>query len=223
MAITIDGADNKLEIGANATGPSSLRLYEDTDNGTNYVSIIAPSAVTSNRTITLPDNTGTIITTGSTGAVTSSMLASGVSGTGPAFSAYVNQTNNLSTATYTKVTANTEEFDTNSNYDNTTNYRFTPTVAGYYQITGHVGFSGALSAGQNIAFIYKNGSLYKSGTNYVNGTTNSSQAVVSALVYCNGSTDYIELYARQNSGSTININNADPAYSYFQGFLARSA
>jgi hypothetical protein len=62
MAITIDGADNKLEIGANATGPSSLRLYEDTDNGTNYVSIIAPSAVTSNRTITLPDATGTLVT-----------------------------------------------------------------------------------------------------------------------------------------------------------------
>lgn len=66
MAITIDGADNKLEIGANATGPSSLRLYEDTDNGTNYVSIIAPSAVTSNRTITLPDATGTILTSATT-------------------------------------------------------------------------------------------------------------------------------------------------------------
>jgi hypothetical protein len=37
-------------------------LYEDTDNGTNYVSIIAPSAVTSNRTITLPDATGTLVT-----------------------------------------------------------------------------------------------------------------------------------------------------------------
>jgi hypothetical protein len=69
MAITIDGADNKLEIGANATGPSSLRLYEDTDNGTNYVSIIAPSAVTSNRTITLPDNTGTILTSATAGSV----------------------------------------------------------------------------------------------------------------------------------------------------------
>jgi len=80
MAITIDGADNKLEIGANATGPSSLRLYEDTDNGTNYVSIIAPSSLTTDRTLTLPDNTGTIVTTGSTGVVTSSMLASGTGG-----------------------------------------------------------------------------------------------------------------------------------------------
>jgi hypothetical protein len=75
MAITIDGADNKLEIGANATGPSSLRLYEDTDNGTNYVSIIAPSAVTSNRTITLPDATGTLVTNSGSEAGAFSTLA----------------------------------------------------------------------------------------------------------------------------------------------------
>ena len=83
MAITIDGADNKLEIGANATGPSSLRLYEDTDNGTNYVSIIAPSAVTSNRTITLPDATGTLLTAASTPAFASTI---GVGGATPAAS-----------------------------------------------------------------------------------------------------------------------------------------
>jgi len=77
MAITIDGADNKLEIGANATGPSSLRLYEDTDNGTNYVSIIAPSAVTSNGTITLPDGTGTLVVNGINSSI--------VSGTSKAF------------------------------------------------------------------------------------------------------------------------------------------
>jgi hypothetical protein len=66
MAITLDGSTNKLEIGANATGPSSLRLYEDTDNGTHYIDIIAPATVTSNRTLTLPDATGTILTSATT-------------------------------------------------------------------------------------------------------------------------------------------------------------
>jgi len=79
MAITIDGADNKLEIGANATGPSSLRLYEDTDNGTNYVSIIAPSAVTSNRTITLPDATGTVQVSGNAISGTTGSFSSDLS------------------------------------------------------------------------------------------------------------------------------------------------
>lgn len=67
MAITLDGSDNKIAIGANATGSAYVRLYEDTDNGTNYVDIIAPSSITSNRTLTLPDSTGTLLTTASSG------------------------------------------------------------------------------------------------------------------------------------------------------------
>jgi len=66
MAITLDGSDNKIAIGANATGSAYVRLYEDTDNGTNYVDIIAPASITSNRTLTLPDNTGTILTSATT-------------------------------------------------------------------------------------------------------------------------------------------------------------
>ena len=78
----------------------------------------------------------------------------------PAFSAYRNGSQSaLVSGTWTKVLCNTEEFDTNSNYDNTTNYRFTPTVAGYYQINGAISpiaFSGNyLSCG-----IYKNGTVY---------------------------------------------------------------
>ena len=49
-----------FSIPANSTAASAVRLYEDTDNGTNYVDIIAPAAVTSNRTLTLPDLTGTL-------------------------------------------------------------------------------------------------------------------------------------------------------------------
>lgn len=75
MAITLDGSDNKIAIGANATGSSYLRLYEDTDNGTNYVDIIAPASITSNRTLTLPDNTGTILTSG--GTISTSQLPAG--------------------------------------------------------------------------------------------------------------------------------------------------
>ena len=56
-------------IAASTTTPTYLDLFEDTDNGSNYVRLIAPTSIASNRTITLPDNTGTILTTGSAGAV----------------------------------------------------------------------------------------------------------------------------------------------------------
>ena len=36
----------------------AIRFYEDTDNGSNYITLKAPSAVTSNITLTLPDSDG---------------------------------------------------------------------------------------------------------------------------------------------------------------------
>jgi hypothetical protein len=73
IGLTVGGVESArvvsglLSIPANSTAPSAVRLYEDTDNGTNYVDFIAPSAITSNRTLTIPDETGTIITTASSG------------------------------------------------------------------------------------------------------------------------------------------------------------
>ena len=53
---------------------------------------------------------------------------------GPAFSVQMGSTQSISSGTYTKLQFNTKNYDTNNNFDATTNYRFTPTVAGYYQI-----------------------------------------------------------------------------------------
>jgi hypothetical protein len=78
MAITLDGSANNIAIGANATGSSFLRLYEDTDNGSNYIDLIAPSAVGSNRVLTLPDSTTTIVGTDVAQTLTNKTLGSGL-------------------------------------------------------------------------------------------------------------------------------------------------
>ncbi len=62
-------------IAADATTPTYLDLFEDTDNGSNYVRLIAPTSVAANRTLTLPDETGTVITSGGSGVVSQAMLA----------------------------------------------------------------------------------------------------------------------------------------------------
>ena len=59
MAVTING-DGVVDVGGNASSAAYVRLYEDSDNGTNYVDLIAPASVTSNRTLDLPDASGTI-------------------------------------------------------------------------------------------------------------------------------------------------------------------
>ena len=45
---------------ASASGPTDLRLFEDSDNGSNYASLIAPASIASNRVLTLPDATDTL-------------------------------------------------------------------------------------------------------------------------------------------------------------------
>jgi hypothetical protein len=54
-----------------------VRFRETTANGTNFIALQAPALVASDKTITLPDVTGTVVTTGDTGTVTSTMLLDG--------------------------------------------------------------------------------------------------------------------------------------------------
>ena len=136
----------------------------------------------------------------------------------PAFSVYRGGANQaLTTATFTKVQLSTEEYDTNNNFDNSTNYRFTPTVAGYYQISGSVGLTGTNV--RILCTIYKNGSEYFRGTD---ATANLSQVTVSGLVYFNGSTDYVELYAYASFAGTSDISSGQK-YTYLTGAMVRSA
>jgi len=153
--------------------------------------------------------------------ITQPELATGVAGTGPAFSAYLGSNQTVTSGVYTKVTLNTERFDTNNNFDSTTNYRFTPTVAGYYQINYAVyGIaSGAMTA--IISALYKNGTVYEYGV--IGSVTGNQQYVSSTLVSMNGSTDYLELYASVSAAGTVTVSAASGATSYMSGALVRSA
>jgi hypothetical protein len=133
---------------------------------------------------------------------------------GPAFSAYAGSATSLISGTYTKVLLDTEDFDTNSNFASS---RFTPTVAGYYQISGSM--QTAASA-IGAAAMYKNGSLYKFGYYSATAFTGGVYAVTS-VVYLNGTTDYIELYGYNGSATqnTVAISTA----TYLNGVMVRSA
>ena len=148
--------------------------------------------------------------------VTQAKLASGVAGTGPAFSAYQSTAQTGLSSAYNKILLQTESYDTNNNFASS---RFTPTVAGYYMIIGNIYF--VTSAINNYITIYKNGSPFAYGTAYpTGGGASNPYSNMSALVYCNGSTDYIELYGY----ATNTWATGDGASSTFlQGFLARAA
>jgi hypothetical protein len=149
----------------------------------------------------------------------------------PAFSAYLGAEQSISSATFTKVALSSELFDTASAFDSSTNYRFTPQVAGYYQINAFARVIG-VSATNKILAIYKNGSPLYSFDSFTPSTISFNGSftpmVISATIYCNGSTDYIELYGYSNGSSTSFAGggggtNVAPWYTYMTGFLARSA
>ena len=134
----------------------------------------------------------------------------------PAFSAYANSGTNVPNVTWTKILYDTELFDTNNNFASS---RFTPTVAGYYQINGNGRFSNAV-AGSTLYFgIYKNGVQY---TLVGSGAASTPRAIQAAtLMYMNGTTDYVEFWAYQNSGGT---EATDTGSQYtFSGCLLRGA
>ena len=138
----------------------------------------------------------------------------------PAFSAGRSTNQSVTSAQWTKVQCQTEEYDTASAYDNATNFRFTPQVAGYYQISGAVYVSGT-NMTQAQARIYKNGSADKLGTPASTPALNEIASSVSALVYLNGSTDYVELYSYASGTSPVITGNV--GLTYFQGVLVRPA
>jgi hypothetical protein len=158
-------------------------------------------AVAGTNTATFPAATGTVM----------------VSGNMPAFSALQSSPQSLTNITFTKIQFQTEEFDTNNNFDSTTNYRFTPKVAGYYQIGGGIRLNSVIAS--IIISIYKNGNPY---TRIIEtGNASSPCAYGTLLMYLNGSTDYVELYAYQGAGSTQALSTGID--TRFQACLLRGA
>lgn len=174
----------------------STAILKGNASGTGSMTLESP-ATNSNRTVTVPDVDGQMM----------------VSGNMPAFSAYQSSAQTLSSATFTKLQFQTKEWDTANCFDNTTNYRFTPNVAGYYLVTGSMTLGASNS--NNFVQIYKNGSVARYGSQ---NTVDRSQ--ISAYIYLNGTTDYIELYGRVVTGQVL---DASATNTYFQASLARSA
>tara|TARA_B100000886_G_C20120708_1_gene365764 strand:- start:52 stop:519 length:468 start_codon:yes stop_codon:yes gene_type:complete len=112
--------------------------------------------------------------------------------------------------------SNSELFDVGG-YFNTSTYKYTPLVAGYYSIHMAVLLESAsyLSAGIN-----KNGT-FQFGNRAWSESGIYSTGQISGVIYMNGSSDYLEGTVYHNVGSTQNIRGLDAGlgHTYFCGFL----
>lgn len=208
------------EFGINSsgfTGSGSLALgnavYMTATSGDLVVGTTTANSV---RFVTNSSTTDAI-TINSSGQVTIPNLLTSY----PAFAASIGSIQLPSSGTITKVQFNVEVFDTNSNYD-TTNYRFTPTVAGYYQVNGIVRGTASTTFTSMRLFIYKNGSAYKTSQLYTTYTPSISSSIqIADIVYMNGSSDYLEIYCSISGTGVIQIDAS--TQSTFSSCLLRGA
>jgi hypothetical protein len=143
-------------------------------------------------------------------------ISSAIGPVGPSFSAYQSTGQAISGAfTPTKIQFQTEQWDTDAAFNSGSTYRFTPQVAGYYEVSGHVAVD---SSSFITVSLYKNSNLFKILFNTYPIAWGDGGA--SALVYLNGTTDFIELYL--TTGAALNTV-ASEYYTWFQASLARRA
>lgn len=137
----------------------------------------------------------------------------------PTFCAYPSVSTTITGSAFTKIIFDTKEWDTANCY-NTTNYRFTPNVAGYYQINANVMFSNV--SNWYTIYLYKNGSAYRQGNETLANSGSYNSTSITTLVYFNGTTDYVEIYG--TGGATFTVpNTGNSTYNYFTGVLVRPA
>ena len=130
----------------------------------------------------------------------------------------------ISSGVATKVEFNTEDWDTDGEYDHTTNYRFTPQTAGKYFFSAGVqcyAADGMSKMSRMYLKLYLNGSAWSRSTlDLRNNLYYEGVPPISGAISLNGSSDYIEVYIQAITDSgTLNIDgNSTPSQNWFTAF-----
>ena len=213
--------------------PGTLKLKSEAGGS---VILAANTTAATDYTVTVPPTSGmmaVIPTTSIAAALTPNTTApyfsqSGLAGTGPTFSAYQSTAqSSLTSGVITLLQFQTKEWDIGGCFNNTGStvtlngisvpqYSFAPNVAGYYQI------SACASVASSVAYVllrvYKNGSSFKRLSNTSTATVTGING--SVIVYCNGISDYIQIYCQQGANQQL-VNDSES--TYFQAVMLRSA
>ncbi len=140
----------------------------------------------------------------------------------PAFAAQLSANQALSHNSATKINFDSEDLDTNSAYDNSSNYRFTPGIAGYYYVYALLAFDEVADGKAAYCMIYKNGSHFFSQAIGTGNNTQLAVPSVAATIYLDDN-DYVEIYGQHNHGSNRNVIGNSTTESFFGAFRISGA
>jgi hypothetical protein len=156
------------------------------------------TSVAGSNTITLPAETGTVLTTA----------------TNHVFRAHASANVNGPINTFTKVAIDTVTIDTAGNSWNSVSRRFIPTSPGYYKIGAQVQVNMTGGGGFTIyAEIWKNGAVVNRYAQLINYTSGFNQTLNPIdTIMMNGTTDYIEIYYWNNNGTAQYVPGSASTY-----------
>ena len=174
--------------------------------------------ISGSTNLTLGGTNATDITIPAGVTITNNGTQSGFGGVNtPAFAARLGSNYAVPTTTWTKVPIDVEIYDVGSCYDNSTNYRFTPTTAGKYVFYVQVGFDSLADGNYLYASVYKNGSQIWGDANALNQVATGLGAATRYTITAeaNGTTDYFEAYGQHVYGSNRNFT---AGWCFFGGY-----
>jgi len=140
----------------------------------------------------------------------------------PSFHVHASGNQNLNDNTLTKINFPSEDYDADSTYDNSSNFRFTPGVAGKY----HLYFLVKLETGannNNIEYIeghiYKNGStISKFMNDFRDDKDGRAMTVMGSSVVESDADDYFEIYALINHDAGQGLAAGGNHETFFGGY-----
>jgi len=148
---------------------------------------------------------------------------SGLPNNTPSFFASLSSNQSISSATTTKVQFNSETFDTNSAYDNSSNYRFTVPSGegGKYYFVYNIDCHSLDTTQLQIAngFFYKNGSAVSEQSSDFRNNLVRRFCLTNSIVLDLSASDYVEVFGNvtDDSGSP-QFSGGSPIMTYFGGY-----
>ena len=155
------------------------------------------------------------ITSDNVGRASGLIKAAGGETNKPAFFVNRSTAQSVDNDTWTKIECQNEIFDTDSCYDNSSNYVFTPTTAGYYFFFAQLMFPVATQ----YVGVAKNNTLTVASR--LVSTDTDQTVTATCCILANGSSDTFEMRGIHGEGSAVDVQSAE-LRTCFGGWLVHA-
>lgn len=135
------------------------------------------------------------------------------------FLAYRNSAQTINTGALRQINFDSEIYDTNGNFDSSTNFRYTAPVAGFYDFKASIAITGAAAVTRLILELFINGSdTYRLGDSTT--TSSTANAVNGAAQIQLSASDTVDVRVQPVGANAVLDVGTSPYKVWFAGRLA---